>query len=155
MWIIAALIFLGILLMLIEFLLVPGVGVAGILGLASLVGACVYSFLRVNTTVGVVVTIGVFVLLLIVLYFMLREKTWKKFELNTEIDSKVCTEGEAVKVGDRGTALTRLAPMGTASFQGASCEVKSADNSMIAAKTAIEVVAVEDNKILVKPINEQ
>lgn len=154
MWIIAALVFLGILMMLIEMLLVPGVGIAGFLGLASLAGACVYAFLRVSTPAGIVVTIIVLVLLLVMLYFILREKTWKKFELNTEIDSKVGEETETVKAGDRGTALTRLAPMGTARFGSVSCEVKSADNSMIAAQTPIEVCAVEDNKILVKTIND-
>ena len=154
MWIIAALVFLGILLMLIEMLLVPGVGIAGILGLASLAGACVYAFIMVGTPAGLVVTIIVIVLLLVMLYFILREKTWKKFELKTEIDSKVGTEVEAVKTGDKGMALTRLAPMGTAVFGEVTCEVKSADNSMIAAQTPLEVVSTEDMKILVKPITE-
>ena len=153
MWIIAALIFVGILLMLIEMLLVPGVGVAGFLGLTSLAGACVYAFLRVSTPAGLVVTIIVLVLLLVMLYFILREKTWKRFELSTEIDSRVGEEVSAVKVGDQGIALTRLAPMGTAKFGNVTCEVKSEDNSMTAAQTPIEVTAVEDNKILVKTLN--
>lgn len=154
MWIIAALIFVGILLMLIEMLLVPGVGVAGFAGLASLVGACVYAFLRVSTPAGIVVTIIVMVLLLVMLYFILREKTWKRFELSTEIDSKVEDGSARVAAGTKGIAETRLAPMGNARFGTVSCEVKSADNSMIAAQTPVEVVAVEDNKILVKTINE-
>ncbi|MCQ2177116.1 MAG: serine protease [Bacteroidales bacterium] len=154
MWIIAALIFIGILLMLIEMLLVPGVGVAGFLGLSALAGACVYAFLRVSAPAGIVVTVIVMALLLVMLYFILREKTWKRFELNTEIDSKVGQEQSSVTVGSRGFAQTRLAPMGTARFGDVTCEVKSADNSMIAARTLIEVIAVEDNRILVKTINE-
>jgi len=75
MWIIAALIFVGILFMLIEMLLVPGVGVAGFVGLGSLIGACVYAFLKVNTTTGIVVTVIVLVLLTVMFYFILREKT--------------------------------------------------------------------------------
>jgi len=43
--------------------------------------------------------------------------------------------------------------MGTARFGEQNCEVKSADNSMIDPQTPLKVVAVEDNKILVKPIN--
>lgn len=153
MWIIAALIFVGILLMLIEMLLVPGVGVAGFLGLTSLAGACVYAFLRVSTPAGLVVTIIVLVLLLVMLYFILREKTWKRFELKTEIDSKVGDDSSSVKAGDHGVAQTRLAPVGTVRIGNLSCEAKSFDNSMIAAQTPVEVCAVEDNKILVKPIN--
>ena len=43
-WITVGLVIVGILLMLVELLLVPGVGVAGFLGLASLVAACWYTF---------------------------------------------------------------------------------------------------------------
>ena len=54
--------------------------------------------------------------------------------------------------GDKGVAQTRLAPMGTGRFGAVSCEVKSSDNSMIAAGTPLEVVAVENNQVIVKPI---
>lgn len=154
MWIIASLILLGILLMFVELMIVPGVGVAGILGLASLAGSCVYAFLEMGTSAGILVTAIVIVLLLVMVFWVLRAKTWKKFELKTEIDSKVGEEILSVRKGDRGVSLTRLAPMGTAKFDGTTCEVKSFDNNMVAPQTVVEVVAVEDNKILVKPIIE-
>lgn len=154
-WIIASLIVLGILLMFVELLILPGVGIAGVMGLASLAGSCVYAFLKIGDRAGIIVTVIVVVLILAMIVYVLRARTWKRFELKTEIDSKVGAETEGVKVSDKGTTLTRLAPMGTAKFESTSCEVKSYDNNMVAPGTEIEVVSIEDNKILVKPIKQQ
>ena len=151
-WIVATLILAGILLMLIEMLLVPGVGVAGVLSLASFGASCWYSFRFLSPAAGRWVTVGVLLILVGMLVIILSSKTWKKFELKTEVTSKMNAEVDRVHVGDRGVAQTRLAPMGTGKFASTSCEVKSSDNSMIAAGTPIEVVELEDNKAIVKPI---
>lgn len=151
-WIIAALIFVGILFILAEMLLVPGVGVAGFVGIISLAASCWYAFDKVSTRAGLIITAVNVVLAVIMLVIALREKTWKRFELGTEINSKVNNEVSQVKAGDRGVAMTRLAPMGTVKFDKVSCEAKSFDNCMIAASTEVEVVLVEDNKVIVKTI---
>jgi membrane protein implicated in regulation of membrane protease activity len=93
-------------------------------------------------------------LLGVMMFFALRAKTWRRFELKTEVTSKMGTESEGVHVGDRGVAYTRLAPMGTGRFGALSCEVKSFDNTMVAAGTPVEVVAIEENKPLVKPLTQ-
>ena len=151
-WIIAALIFVGILFILAEMLLVPGVGVAGFVGIISLAASCWYAFAKVGTRAGLIITAVNVVLAVIMLVIALRENTWKRFELGTEINSKVNNEVSQVKAGDRGIAMTRLAPMGTVKFDKVSCEAKSFDNCMIAASTEVEVVLVEDNKVIVKTI---
>ncbi|MCR4859236.1 MAG: NfeD family protein [Bacteroidales bacterium] len=153
-WIVVTLLVLGILLMLVEMLLVPGVGVAGFLSLGSLGVACWYAFASISTAAGWWTTLAAVLLLGAMLFFALRAKTWSRFELKTEVDSKMGTEADGVHVGDRGVAYTRLAPMGTGRFGDLSCEVKSFDNKMIAAGTPVEVVAVEENKPLVKPITQ-
>lgn len=150
---IASLIFLGILLILIELLLIPGVGVAGILGLAALIAAPYYAFVHLSTKAGIIVTLIILVLITLSIIYILRFKTWKKFETHTVIDSKINDDSESLEAGMTGTALTRIAPMGTARFGEINCEVKSDDNSMIDAGTDLEVVRVKDNKVYVKPIN--
>lgn len=150
---IASLIFLGILLMLIELLLIPGVGVAGFLGLAALVAAPYYAFVHIGTMAGIIVTLIVLLLITISVIYILRAKTWKRFETHTVIDAKLNEESEKLAAGQTGKAVTRLAPMGSARFGEISCEVKSDSNSMIDAGTDLEIVRIEDNKIYVKPIN--
>ena len=153
-WIIAALLITGIVLMFVEMLLIPGVGIAGILSLASFGAACWYAFSFIGRAAGIITTIVASIILIILIIIILRGKTWKRFELKTEVDSKVNVETEKVKVGDQGIAQTRLAPMGTGKFGGVYCEVKSVTNAMIAAGTPIEVVETEDNKVIVKPIEQ-
>ena len=153
-WIVVTLLLLGVILMLVEMLLVPGVGIAGFLSLGSLGVACWYAFTALSTAAGWWTTLAAVVLLGVMVFFALRAKTWRRFELKTEVTSKMGTEAEDVHVGDRGFAYTRLAPMGTGRFGTLTCEVKSFDNRMISAGTPVEVVAIEENKPLVKPLTQ-
>lgn len=152
-WIVLSLLLLGIILMLVEMLLVPGVGVAGFLSLGSLGAACGYAFVEISPAAGWWTTFASAVLLAAMLFFALRAKTWRRFELKTEVTSRVGTDARQLHVGDRGVAYTRLAPMGTGRFGGISCEVKSHDNTLVDAGTPVEIVAVEENRPLVKVVN--
>lgn len=152
-WIVVSLLILGVVLMLVEMLLIPGIGIAGFLSLGSLGVACWYAFSVISPAAGWWTTLAAVLLLGAMTFFALRAKTWRRFELKTEVTSQMGTESSQVHVGDCGVAYTRLAPMGTGRFGSVTCEVKSFDNTMISAGTGIEVVAVEENRPLVKPIN--
>lgn len=146
------LIIVGVLLLLAEILIVPGVGVAGILGLLSLIGSCVYAFNVFGMTGGTAV-VAVNVLLVVGLTaYVLRAKTWKKLTLNTYIGSKaISDDGLRLAVGDVGKTTTRLAPVGTARFQSGAYEVKALEG-MIDAGVEVEVALIENRKIIVKPV---
>ena len=139
----------GIILILAELLLIPGVGVAGILGVLSICGASWYAFAVLGPLAGAIVTIFNVVALAVLTCFALRSRTWKKFELNTVIEKK--ESGINVNVGDRGRTVTRLAPMGTASISDTRMEVTALEG-MIDAGTEIEVAHIEKNKIYVRPV---
>ncbi len=142
----------GLVLVLAEILLIPGVGVAGILGLASLGGSCFYAFHEFGPGTGTIVTVINVVLLVALTVYVLRAKTWKKLALNTNIDSKIQFFDEnTLAVGDTGKTLTRLAPMGTAKIGENNYEVKSLEG-IIDPGTEVEIVMIEDNKIYVKPV---
>ena len=115
------LIFVGLLLFVIEFMLIPGVTIAGIGGAICLVTGIVMAFISFGTSTGMIV-LGVTALVMVVTtVLMLRAKTWSKFMLKTAIDSKVDTVGSEegkVKPGDRGTTVTRLAPGGKVLVNG-------------------------------------
>lgn len=143
------LIFVGIILILAELLIIPGVGVAGILGILSICGASWYSFAFIGPLAGTIVTVFNVAALSVLTYFALRSRTWKKFELNTVIEKK--ESGINVNVGDRGRTVTRLAPMGTASISDTRMEVTALEG-MIDAGTEIEVAHIEKNKIYVRPV---
>ena len=75
--------------------------------------------------------------------------------LKTSIDSKVDnirSEEGRVKPGDRGVTVTRLVPGGKVLVNGEYYEAKSVD-ILIDPRQEIEVIRIEDNKVIVKPIN--
>lgn len=151
------LIFLGLLLFIIEFVLIPGVTIAGIGGAVCLITGIVFSFISFGTATGLAVLGVTLVIMIVTTYFMLKAETWKKFMLKTAIDSKVDTvggpEGQVkVKPGDRGVTVTRLVPGGKVLVNGEYFEAKSVD-ILIDPRQEIEVIRIDDNKLIVKPIN--
>lgn len=145
---------LGLVLVCAEVILVPGVGIAGILGIGSMAGSCYLAFSGYGTVAGAIVTSVDVVLVVVLTIYMLRAKTWRKLALRTNIDSKAVPQGKVeVVVGDVGKTATRLAPMGTARINGVALEVKSLEG-MIDPGIIVEVVMIEDGKIYVKPVGE-
>ena len=149
MGLIITLILAGIILILAEIFLIPGIGIAGFLGVLSLCGSSWYAFAYMSSLTGSIVTIFNVVLMTVLLIYAFRAKTWKKLELSTVIDN--AESEEKVGVGDRGKTVTRLGPMGTARIGNKNYEV-TAFEGMIDAGTPVEVVHIENNKIYVKVI---
>ena len=146
------LILVGLVLIFAEILLIPGVGVAGILGLLSLAGSCYYAFAELGNVTGIIVTAINTVLVVALTVWVLRAKTWKRFALETNIVSKaVPTESVTVAVGDKGKTITRLAPMGTVRFGETAVEVKALEG-LVDPGVMVEVVLIEDNRITVRPL---
>ncbi len=151
MGLVVILILLGVILLLAEILLVPGVGVAGFLGLASLAGSCVFAFRVFGVRTGTIIIAVNVVLVVALTVWVLRARTWKKFTLNAKIDNSVAEGVKPLAVGDVGRTVTRLAPMGQARFPGGPYEVKSSCG-MVASGTDVEVILIEDKKIIVRPV---
>lgn len=154
MWtIIIILILVGILMLLLEILVIPGAGVAGIIGFGLMVTGIWMAYTNEGIMQGhytLAATLGINIFLLAL---ALRSKTWNKAMLSTEIDSKVNTiDLSKVKVGDAGVTISRCAPMGKALFNDTYYEV-SAYTGFIDQETEIEVFKISGNKIFIKPKN--
>lgn len=151
MGLIITLIVIGLVLIFAEILIIPGVGLAGFLGLASLGGSCCYAFVSMGTTAGLVVT-GINLLLIVLLtIYVLRAKTWQRIALDTNIDSKATDPVMDIRLGDRGRTVTRLAPTGTVRREGYAFEARAIEG-MIDPGVEVEVILIEDNKVYVRPL---
>ena len=84
------LILLGIVLFLIEFLLVPGITIAGIGGAILIIGSVIMSYHYHGTAVGNYTLLGTAIIIFFTIYFVLKSRTWKKVMLHTKIEGKVC-----------------------------------------------------------------
>ncbi len=148
------LILLGILLFIIEFLIIPGVTIAGIGGMI-LTGAGIYlAYKNLGPDTALFVLIGTLVASVVILSFSLRAKTWKRAMLNTNIDGKTSenpAEG-SINPGDMGITVTRLAPIGRVNINGIILEGKSIEG-YLNPKTEIEVVKLVGAQVIVKPKN--
>lgn len=84
---------------------------------------------------------------------MLRSKTWKKLSLKTNIDSKVgsAPQEKGIVVGNRGIAVTRLAPAGKVQIGDSVLEAFTRD-SLVEPGREVEVAEIDGNKIFVKEI---
>ena len=154
MGLIITLIIIGVVLILAELLLIPGIGVVGILGLLSLIGANFIAFFYHSQTVGVIVLILSIVICTLAVSYALRAKTWKRLSLNDEIEAKAIPlpQEQGIHIGMRGKTLGRLIPAGKARFGAIDTEVYAL-KGVIDPATEIEVVQIEDLRIFVVPVD--
>jgi len=151
------LIFLGMVLFMVEFFLVPGVTIAGIGG-ALLMGSSVFMAYRTHgTAVGSWTLFATLLFSILTMVFALRSKTWRRLMLKKSIDSKVEVAGikdEKIKVGDTGESIGRLAPMGKVMVNNIAVEAKSI-GGFVDEHTKVEVIKIGTTQIIVKPINNE
>lgn len=150
--IIVGLIIAGLILFIIEVFLLPGVSIAGIISAACLLYANYYAFDTLGTMPGcitlVVSAIGV---IGITIWFM-RSKTVDKLSLKKTIDYRPePLKGLDLKVGDEGVALTRLALIGNAEFNGRIIEVRSSGD-FIEEKSKIRVERILNGVVMVEKV---
>ncbi len=140
----------GIVLLLVEFLIVPGVSVFGIGGFLCLIGGVIASYVFHGNTAGHITLAAAIAASVASMVFAFRRRTWEKMGLKTSIDGKIVTvDPEKIKSGDTGIAITRLAPMGKVKVHDLVCEAKSI-SGFIDENTEIEVLKVSQNQLIVK-----
>ncbi|MFA7041548.1 MAG: NfeD family protein [Bacteroidales bacterium] len=153
MGLIITLIVLGLLLLIAEMTVIPGFGIAGILGLGSFIGAIVLAFIQFGNSIGFIVLFSSLIVCGILVFFVLRSKTWRKITLKKSIDEKATKSPseQGITVGMEGISLTRLSPTGNGRFGDITVEVRSAQE-LIPPKTPIKVAYIEGLSIFVVPL---
>lgn len=152
-WItVTLLIIIGLALINIEVVFVPGTTFVGLIGLLIAGAGVFFSFVYFNSTIGFIVLGVTLTLTLGSLVYFFKNNTWKNFALMDSNKGKV-NEGltGALQVGAEGVAISALRPVGKAEFWGKQFEVTTL-GSYLEAGTKITIVKIESNKILVEPI---
>jgi len=148
------LILLGIVLLLVEFLLIPGISIAGIGCLIAFATSVILAFRYFGSLIGFVVLFSILILVPLFIYFLFKGKAMKPMMLNTNIIGKVknVEEGQ-LHPGDVGITVCRLAPSGRAKINDITLEVRT-NGQFIDPQVKIKVLKVEGNSVYVEPINE-
>jgi len=142
----------GFLLILLDLFVFPGTSVLGIGGITCLVIGIVRMFLIFGPVAGWISLLSVLGICAILVFLIIRKKAWKKVMLNDELEGRVnVVNKHKVNVGHEGIAVSRLVPVGQATFDGEIVEVHSLDG-FTDQKTPVKVVKIENNKIFVTAV---
>jgi len=143
----------GLLLVIVEVIFIPGTTVVGIAGFISMIVGIIFSFKYFGGETGWITLGGATAASGVLLYVALRTNIWRRFAINSSIDSKV-NEIEAMKfgVGMEGIALSALRPIGKGEFGGNVAEVRTM-GEYVEAGSRVRIVKVSINQIIVEIIN--
>ena len=154
----------GVLLLVLEVFVIPGFGIAGVLGIVAILAGLVLSLVGAGDTSEVVVQAAgrvVFALLaaligsLVLLRFLPRVPFGRRLILDTGLGTGH-THGSAPDsdirwIGKKGQASSPLRPAGIAEIEGERVDVVS-EGDLIEAGQAVEVTRVEGNRIVVRRV---
>ncbi|MEG1622103.1 MAG: NfeD family protein [Alistipes sp.] len=151
MWFIGLLIFFGLIFLVAEIVLLPGLSIGGILSLSCYGCAGYLAFRDFGSTAGTIIIVIILLLSVAAVAVSLRSKTWQRFSLHQKVGEAMMPtpEQDDVKIGDRGTTLSRLSPMGTVEIRGKIYEAKHI-SGYVDPQTEVEVVGFTNSNVIVK-----
>ncbi|MBO5850679.1 MAG: hypothetical protein J6Q47_05345 [Paludibacteraceae bacterium] len=139
----------GLGLILMELFLLPGISIAGVCGVAALVGADYLAYVNISSTAGHIVLFVSLGILALGVYLFIKARTLDKMALTTDIDSKVELITDKIQIGDKGKTTSRLAPMGKIFINNITVEAKSIVG-FIEENVEVEVIEINGNIVAVK-----
>jgi membrane-bound ClpP family serine protease len=153
-WIILLLIIsIGLGLIVIEIIFVPGTTVVGIAGLLCVIGGVWFGFSEFGKPMGWTITAVTVLVSTAVIIVSLKSGVWKRFALNKSMDSKVNEHIPiSVNTGDEGIALSALRPIGNAEFGNDKMEVTTL-GELIDTGSKVKVTHIEGRIIYVEQLN--
>jgi membrane-bound serine protease (ClpP class) len=153
----------GLVLLAVEIFVIPGFGIAGILGIAALLAGLVLSMLGPGNTTGLVMLVAgrvLFALLLagaaamVMLRFMTKLPAGGRLILKTGLSAASgyasAPEADSRWLGKSGRARSALRPAGIADIDGQRVDVVS-EGELIEAGQPIEVIRIDGNRVVVRP----
>lgn len=150
---IAVTLIVGLILLVAEVYLFPGITLAGICATGCLIFANVYAYIYLGGQACLITFILTLIGSASILLWVFRSKSLDKTALKKEIDSTLYNKAlDDIHPGDKGITMTRLALIGNAQINGHIIEVKSL-SGLIDENTEIIVERIDEGIILVSPIN--
>lgn len=144
----------GFILLILEFLVFPGVNVAGLVGFACVCFGIYLGYRFFGVRAGHWILLASAVGGCFITWYALRARTWKRLSLDSRIDSRVERVDESIKPGDVGVCIGRLAPMGKVKVGEHVVEALS-ESGYVEAASPVVVVKVCKDKIIVQLKNSQ
>ena len=144
------LLFMGIVLLAVEILVIPGFGLFGFTGLVALAASIgiIMSAPGLSGTIAFVIALAMAILGIAVILLVIRHKRPQALILGERLSGSAAQDLEHM-LGVSGVALTALRPAGTAELEGKRWTVVT-EGEFLPKGTAIIVVQVEGQRVVVK-----
>ena len=150
--IVISLVAIGLILLIVEILFVPGTTLVGVLGFIVLGIGVGLSFKYFGSEIGWFVLGSTAVGAGLALYVSFKSNLWSRFALKDSNTGKVNENPVDLNVGDEGITVSALRPIGKAEIKSKTFEVKTL-GSYVEANQRIRVIQINLNQIFVEPIS--
>ena len=139
----------GILLILAEIFLIPGLTLTAVAGAAFSIGGVYYAFRYIGTTAGIITLVSVVIMIGIAFVYLVKSKALDRIALKTDIDSTVgAKELPDISEGDKGIAISRLNPIGKVRVNNITMEAKTL-SEFIDENSTVTVIKVFPTQLIV------
>jgi membrane-bound serine protease (ClpP class) len=145
--------FLGFALLAIEVLVIPGVGLVGILGAGSLIAAIVVAWTKLGASYGLLAVGGGVAVTGFMIWLFPRTGVGRSLVLRERhVDRHGAAPEVASLVGREGTALTSLRPAGTVEVGDEALDVVT-DGVFVEKGARVRIARVEGSRVIVEPLD--
>ncbi len=147
--VLSTLLLIGLILLIVEILFIPGTTVVGIFGFLVSLAGLAFAFLNFEYSVAIWITGVTLVINFAAVWYGFSSGIWKKFSLkSTQSGGAFDGRTDGLEVGMKGLAVSDIKPYGKASFNEIWVEVKS-ESGFIEVNTPVTITKIENNKISV------
>lgn len=149
----------GLLLLLLEILVIPGFGFAGIGGLAAMaISVFLASESPQQALLSIAVAlIGTLVLVIVGMRLMGSRNLWSRLILQTRQEKQTGYQAPSLQLenflGQEGRAVTQLRPAGTIEIDGQRVDVVT-EGEFISRGSWVQVIKVEGTRVVVRPVED-
>lgn len=146
------LIVIGLVLIVVELIFVPGFTIVGILGFLLVAVGVWISYAALGTETGHLVLAGSVLAGGLTIFYSFRSDAWSRFALKDSNKSRVNEDNpHLLEIGEEGITVSALRPQGTAIFKERRHEVQTA-GTFLPPNTPVRIIKIVANKITVEAI---
>ena len=149
--VVISLVAVGLVLLLVEILFVPGTTIVGIIGFVVLAIGVGLSYKYFGREIGWMTLGTTAVLAGVTLYISFKSNLWSRFALKSTNTGRVNEDPVGISVGEEGVALSALRPIGKAEINKRTFEVKTL-GAYVETGKRIRIIQIVSNQIIVEPI---
>ncbi|MDF2455273.1 MAG: hypothetical protein K0R51_1266 [Cytophagaceae bacterium] len=142
----------GLLLIVIEIVFIPGTTIVGIFGGLLSAYSIVKAYMEFGVETGHAFLLGNMIAGAVILIVCFRSGVWSKFANNSVSEGKAIEDlDQELRIGDEGSTLSDLRPMGKAEFKDKIYEVQTL-GAFCTHPSKIIIIDISRHKIIVQPL---